>query len=137
MNVLSATNLLFDWFSKNDCFELNTDFNKLILLSEDQDRDKATVLASLEDLENKELISKTKFEHSTYWILKQPFNTFPQNVEIQPQTALAIGELINNFCEVIQDDTDTCDSSNITGKDINNLVLIAGHLSTPTEESVD
>ena len=137
MNVLSATNLLFDWFSKNDCFELNTDFNKLILLSENQDRDKATVLASLEDLENKELVSKTKFEHSTYWILKQPFNTFPQNVEIQPQTALAIGELINKFCEVIQDDTDTCDSSNITGKDINNLVLIAGHLSTSTEESVD
>ena len=139
MTVVAATNLLFEWFIKEDSFELEQDINKLILVSDHPNRDKAAVMASLEELSTKEIVAKSSVEGRCFWILKQPFSTYNQTVEIPPMTALAISDLINNFCEVIQDDTDVCDSTNIMSKDINNIVLITEHLSSMNkdQENID
>ena len=58
MTVYEATNKLFVWFQDNDSFEMSEDFNSVILISETEDRDKATLELSLESLQKAELIKQ-------------------------------------------------------------------------------
>ena len=124
MTVTDCTNSLFLWFQNNDSFEINEDFNKVILLSEDKGRDSAALELALERLETAELIKSKEIGEKKYWILNKSFNNFESTVSIDATLSSEIAEDINQFCEIIGDDTDKCDSSNITSKDIQNLLFM-------------
>ena len=124
MTVTDCTNSLFLWFQENDSFEMGEDFNKVILLSEDKDRDSAALEIALERLETAELIKSKGLNEKKYWILNKSFNNFESTVSIDATLSREIAEDINQFCEIIGDDTDQCDSSNITTKDIQNLLFM-------------
>tara|TARA_Y100001973_G_scaffold52862_1_gene78297 strand:+ start:611 stop:1033 length:423 start_codon:yes stop_codon:yes gene_type:complete len=124
MTVTDCTNSLFLWFQENDSFEMGEDFNKVILLSEDKDRDSAALEIALERLETAELIKSKSLNEKKYWILNKSFNNFESTVSIDATLSREIAEDINQFCEIIGDDTDQCDSSNITTKDIQNLLFM-------------
>ena len=124
MTVTDCTNSLFLWFQENDSFEIEEDFNKVILLSEDKDRDSAALEIALERLETAELIKSKSLNEKKYWILNKSFNNFESTVSIDATLSREIAEDINQFCEIIGDDTDQCDSSNITTKDIQNLLFM-------------
>ena len=124
MTKFESTNLLFRWFESNDSFCLSEDFNKVVLICENQDRDTAAVLLALDNLEKMEFISKQEVNEKVFWVLNKPFSQFPSTVEISPTLSKAIAENINQFCEIINDDTDLCDPTNITEKDIQNLVYM-------------
>ena len=53
MTVYEATNKLFVWFQDNDSFEMSEDFNSVILISETEDRDKATFRIIFRELAEK------------------------------------------------------------------------------------
>lgn len=124
MTVTDCTNSLFLWFQQNDSFEISEDFNKVILLSEDKGRDSAALELALERLETAELIKSKEMGEKKYWILNKSFNNFESTVSIDATLSSEIAEDINQFCEIIGDDTDKCDSSNITSKDIQNLLFM-------------
>ncbi len=124
MTVTDCTNSLFLWFQSNDSFEINEDFNKVILLSEDKGRDSAALELALERLETAELIKSKEIGEKKYWVLNKSFNNFESTVSIDATLSSEIAEDINQFCEIIGDDTDKCDSSNITSKDIQNLLFM-------------
>lgn len=124
MTVTDCTNSLFLWFQENDSFEIEEDFNKVILLSEDKGRDSAALEIALERLETAELIKSKSVGEKKYWILNKSFNNFESTVSIDATLSREIAEDINQFCEIIGDDTDQCDSSNITPKDIKNLLFM-------------
>ena len=124
MTVTDCTNSLFLWFQENDSFEIEEDFNKVILLSEDKGRDSAALEIALERLETAELIKSKSLNEKKYWILNKSFNNFESTVSIDATLSREIAEDINQFCEIIGDDTDQCDSSNITTKDIQNLLFM-------------
>ena len=46
MTVYEATNKLFIWFQDNDSFEMSEDFNKVVLISENSERDIARASVS-------------------------------------------------------------------------------------------
>ena len=124
MTVTDCTNSLFLWFQDNDSFEMGEDFNKVILLSEDKGRDSAALEIALERLETAELIKSKSLNEKKYWILNKSFNNFESTVSIDATLSREIAEDINQFCQIIGDDTDQCDSSNITTKDIQNLLFM-------------
>ena len=51
-------------------------------------------------------------------------DAYQQNVEVGPWSAKFIAAEINEFCEILQDNSDTCQTSNIQEKDIRNLVHV-------------
>ena len=127
MTKFESTNLLFRWFEANDSFCLSEDFNKVVLICENKDRDTAAVLLALDNLEKMEFVSKQEVNEKVFWVLNKPFSQFPSTVEISPALSKAIAENINQFCEIINDDTDLCDPTNITEKDVQNLVHISSY----------
>ena len=70
------------------------------------------------------MIKSKSLNEKKYWILNKSFNNFESTVSIDATLSREIAEDINQFCQIIGDDTDQCDSSNITTKDIQNLLFM-------------
>jgi hypothetical protein len=51
MTIFEASSDLFGWFRSHDSFIIEKDFQSLVLISEDEERDTASVLAGLNHLE--------------------------------------------------------------------------------------
>jgi len=130
MTSLDASNKLFDWFAESDTLSINRDFNLILPESTNQEEDKAILVCSLRDLEKIEFVQ----ESNEYWVLKKPFSSFSQNVELPAQLCLSISQLINGFCDVLQDDSDTCNPTDMKTKDIMNVVTICGYLMQESSE---
>ena len=110
---------------------MEDDFKQIILLSENEEKDKACVIAALKDLEKCEMIVKEK----EFWILKRPFSSYEQTVTIHPPLCHAIAEEINLFCDLIKADTDRCDPSGIRDRDIGNILMLYKGVKAQQEES--
>ena len=136
MTVLEASERLFEWFSENDYFVLSEDFARVNPISDSVEKDKAVFVLALADLVSNDLVSSGELENEICWILKKPFSSFEQSVALNPATALSIAHLINGFCEVVGDNLDYCDASNITEKDINNVIIISTHLLNDKTDSL-
>ncbi len=130
MTSLDASNKLFEWFAESDTLSINRDFNLILPESTNQEEDKAILVCSLRDLEKIEFVQ----ESNEYWVLKKPFSSFSQNVELPAQLCLSISQLINGFCDVLQDDSDTCNPTDMKTKDIMNVVTICGYLMQESSE---
>jgi len=124
MTVLDAGLKLYAWFQENESVVLDRDFQKIVLISTDEEEDYACFHAALGDLESQGMVVKETHKDTEYWILKQPFSSYEQNIKINPHLAKMIAEEINNFCDQIQDDSDRCDVSGITERDIGNIVFM-------------
>lgn len=111
------------------------DILALNLVSEDENQTKAAVLCALEEFETMGLIKKTTLDKTAYYILKKPLQAYEQNVVIPVSLATSIAAVVNAFCDQIQDDTDRCDPSKITMKDISSVTLIASHLMSKLSEA--
>ena len=125
MTVLEATNELYMWFAKNDSFCIDQDFIKIIPITEHPKRDRAAFLSALQEFEKWELVSSSKIEEDKYWVLKKPYSSAPQTIDISADTALGVADTLNKFCDLIKDDTNRCDSTKVDEGDIKNLIYIA------------
>ena len=130
MTVLDASNSLVEWFLKNDSFCIEEDFNKIVLISENKERETAAVHAGLDRLVQLKLISKHEVYEKEYWILAKPIEQYEQEVEINASLAKDIADVINQFCDQIDDQLDRCDSTNLSPKDIKNILLLCTHYKT-------
>lgn len=133
MNVLEASNKLFEWFSENDSVNIERDFSKILPEEEKNKENIACLTIALEDFEGGELIKQS----NDYWILRKPFSSFEQSVKVSPALSLSVAHLVNGFCEVAGSNSDYCDASDINEKDLNNVVLICTHLLDSKTESFD
>ena len=110
MNVIDASIRLYGWFQENDSFSLDKDFQPLMSIVEDPERDKAALLCALESLEKYEIISSCmisttenkKEKEEKYWTVNRPLESMSQNIEVDYSLALLISELINNFAQKIE-----------------------------------
>ena len=132
MNSLDASNKLFEWFADKDTLSIDRDFSRILPESTDNEEDRAVLLCALKDLQKIDFIQ----ESNEYWVLKKPFSSFTQTVELPAQLCLSISQLVNGFCDILGNDSDNCESSNLQTKDIMNVVTICGYLmqeNTPRE----
>lgn len=125
MTVYEASGSLYVWFSENDSFSIKDDFLSLIKISETPERDKASFRCALDDLASAGLIMSIDEE---IWVLKKPFGSYDQKVEIPADIAITMAEIINNFCDTIGNQEEKCNPSDIGLSDFKNLIYIASHL---------
>ena len=128
MTVLDASLKLYNWFADNDSVILDRDFQKIILISDNEKEDRACFAAALKDLEGQGMLAREEYDGVEYWILKQSFSSFEQNIKMGAHICKAIAEEINLFCDQIGDDTDRCDVTDLAEKDIINLLFMYQHL---------
>ena len=133
MTSLDASNKLFEWFAENDTFSLERDFDGVMPEFNDGGEGCAILTCALKDLETIDFIQNC----DDFWVLKKPFVSFSQNVELQPQVCLGISQIINGFCDVIGDETDSCDPSRVQPKDITNMLTICGYLMQQNSQESD
>jgi len=131
MTSLDASNKLFEWFADKDTLSIDRDFGTILPKSKDKEEDKAILLCALKDLQKIDFIQ----ESNEYWVLKKPFSSFSQTVELPAQLCLSISQLINGFCDVLQDDSDSCNATDMKAKDIMNVVTICGYLMQESNEN--
>jgi hypothetical protein len=134
MDILESTNKLLTWFTTNDVFTLHgmgkgDDQYQLIPISENPKLDRASVIGALNELEKINLVNFVRLGNTSYWILKKPLSTYDQTVLVDTFTASQIAETLNTFCKKTNNSIDLCNASQITSKDITNLLLIAKHFS--------
>jgi hypothetical protein len=127
MTVLDASNSLVEWFLKNDSFCIEEDFNKIVLISENEERETAAVRAGLDKLIQLKLITRYEVHEKEYWVLSKPIEQYEQEVEINAALAKDIADVINEFCDEIEDQLDRCDSTDLSPKDIKNILLLCRH----------
>jgi len=128
MTSLEASTLLFTWFKDNDSFEMGEDFIKIVTITDTPRRDKAAVKIALDRFVDNSVLSKTIIEDSEFWVLEKPFVAYEQTLTISPESALHVSNLVNKACENLNIESELCDPSNITERDLQNLLYLCGRL---------
>ena len=130
MTILEASGHLYQWFRENDSFSLEKDFMKIITITEEPNRDKATFECALKELEGMKMIQGefSPDDHLKYWILNKSFLTYEQSISISPDLSITISDIINKFCETMGNTMDVCDPTELQEKDIKNLIYICNIL---------
>ena len=124
MTVQEASNYLFEWFEKNDNFEISKDLKKVVTILDNQEADTIAFKIALENLQEANLLSSKEYAEKTYYILEKHMDGFQQSVDVGPLTARFLAAEINEFCTIIDDQTDSAEIANIQEKDVRNLVHI-------------
>jgi hypothetical protein len=68
------------------------------------------------------------------WVLVKNYEAFEQAVTVGGETSRGIATVLNTFCDVLGDQTDHCDATNIVEKDIRNLVGLTNYMSSQQAE---
>jgi hypothetical protein len=130
MDVLSSSVKIYEWFHENDSFCLEEDFIKIINISEEPERDKASILCALKNLEKYEIIqsSEVNFKKSKriVWTLAKPLASMHQTIEIDYSLALIVAEVINGCAKKFNLKESVCDPAQITPINIRDLSILAG-----------
>jgi len=129
MTVVDGTNRLFEWFSEHDSFELERDFLEIMSVVDYPDEDKSAFIGALASFEEGGFVKMVEYKEVKRWILVKKYEAYEQNITIGPETSRGLALILNTMCEVIDDQSDYCDSTNIVEKDIRNLVGITNYMS--------
>tara|TARA_R100000008_G_scaffold58206_1_gene36121 strand:- start:1129 stop:1548 length:420 start_codon:yes stop_codon:yes gene_type:complete len=124
MTVLDTCVELYKWFQNHDSLSVKKNFKDIFLISEDETTDKAKLIAGLKKLQEQKIITEVIVGGENIFILNQKLESLNQDITIDRNTALKIAQVINNFCDNIDDHVDVADPSNIRPKDILHITLI-------------
>ena len=136
MTVLETKLKLYDWFETNDSFEIERDAVKFLSIVEEPEACRAAVIAALKDFVKFEMCRVESWEDKEYYILEKPLDSYVQTLELNSQTAKYISEHINSFCQLLNDNRDVCDPSNVREKDVINLCNIISMLKSSPDDDV-
>ncbi len=135
MTVLEASGELFNWFDKNDKFDLEEDISKL--LKKPSKSDKAAIKCALDEFEQMEVIRSTEISGEKIWVLKKDFGNFDQEVKLSPKSCHSISQLINAYRDILGVEEEQCDPTSISSSDIDNLLLICYQLINEISKETD
>jgi hypothetical protein len=134
MTVMDAQNLLYEWYSTNDCFEMNRDIRKVVPIMENEEECLSAFKLGLRGLVERELIAPQEYGDKQYFVLLKSYESYSQTVELNSFTAKWMSGEINEFCELIEDKTDICAASSLSDKDVRNLIHIIQFYKQKTME---
>ena len=129
MTVQEAVSHLIEHFTSNDSFDIKKDLPSLAVVCSSKEEKKEIFSLALLELEQENILRKGEEK----WYLLKPFDAVTQQVPISPRTSIEISNIINSFCESLEDFKDYCDPLEISEKDIFNLTLIVKHLKNLLE----
>jgi hypothetical protein len=123
MTIHEAGGHLYQWFSDNDCYNPNKDYNNLVLISETQQEDQAAIECALESFEEAAIVKKKEIEGDVYWVLQKNFALLEQSIAVSAQTASIIHSHVQMYIDTAGlNDEYECDPLNISEKDVRILI---------------
>lgn len=125
MNITDARGLVLKFYEKNNSINVDDDYKKIMFLSGDEDRDKAAITLALEGLKAVNIISSIVIKDKLFWVLQRPLISLNQTIELSYTTADFISGVINEHCDITEDEGNRADVANLREKDIANLGLIS------------
>jgi len=129
MTIQEAVSHLIEHFNSNDSFDIKKDLTSLAVICPSKEEKKEVFELALKELEQKDVLRKGQDK----WYLLKPLDSFVQEVSISPRTCSEISNVINAFCESLDDFKDYCDPLEVSERDVFNLVLIVKHLKNLLE----
>lgn len=129
MTIQEAVSHLIDHFNSNDSFDIEKDLASLAVICSSKEEKKEIFELALKELEQKNILRKGRDR----WYLLKPLDSFVQEVSISPRTCSEISNVINTFCESLDDFKDYCDPLEVSERDVFNLTLIVKHLKNLLE----
>ena len=142
MTVFEAYSKLWEYFKEEDSFTMEDNFNKIVLVTDQPNRDRATVQSALDDWVKSEVITVQKdyawgeSKKRNIYILKKSLDSNEQSISVHPNLGGYMMREINEFCELIEDKTDWCDARELSSKDILNLIHILNFYKSKYEEGL-
>ena len=131
MNILTASNQLFEYFLKNDLLLLD-DFNKFFFLLEDVEINKEVVHLACKQMEEHGVIKGFNLDGKEYFSLVKPLHFYEQAISLSGNTCNRIASLLNEIY-----DEDVCNVMNIEEKHINEILNILIHKIENNEEPAE
>ena len=125
MNVIDAYQKLMEFFNEEQVFNLKEHRIKLVPITVTEEKDEAAILCALKEMEKAGLIRTTTVNENSYWVLFKSIQSYPQTVEISAMTCAAIASVLNEICEKLGNESEKCDPSSVSEKDIKNLIYVA------------
>jgi hypothetical protein len=129
MTIVDAYEKINEFLTTNHIIDLEKDYKTIVGASIDENEEKAALTCALEELEKTEVLKSTSLKNKKYWVLYRPLESFSQSLEINYLIAAGISSVINHVCEIVENEADKADATNITEKDIQNLIFIASKVS--------
>jgi len=143
MNVIEATVSLHLFFQDNDCFEMDEDYEKLLIITDASDiKERAAVQSGLEGLLEMGVVKKQEARNKNniskdYYILVKDLSNADQTVSLPGELCGRIAGCVNEFCDVIGDNADKCSPYSIDAQDIHNVLLILEFCRKRLNEATD
>ena len=125
MTINDAVEKLFGWFTDRDTFQMERDFKEVVVITDNIDEEKCTILCALKAMESNNIISSHTTNKTDYYILCRKLQAFSQDVAVDGETAWAMANVLNGVCESINDYVDQCNPMILKPLDIKNVVFIA------------
>ena len=125
MNVIDAYQQLNEFFNENEVFTLSEDRKKVCPISVTEDKDDAAILAALKEMEKAGIIRRSEVNGKEYWVLFKSLASYSQSIETSALVCAGIASVINNLCDNLENESEKADPTNITEKDLKNLIYIA------------
>ena len=129
MTGIDAYHLLFKFFLENDSLKYS-DINSLVIKSKNTKENSgeiAAVLCALEDLTLNNILFKNQDDlgnqKTTVWVLRKPLTLLQQTVILDGAIAFRIAEVINMFCETVEEEL-IANPFNISQNEIQGLLDI-------------
>ncbi len=129
MNVIDAYQELSEFYNKNEVFSLEEDRKAVCPITIAQEKDDAAILAALKEMEKAGLIRHSVVGGKDYWVLFKSLDSYPQSIETNAMVCAGIASLINQICEKLDNESEKADPTNITEKDLKNLIYIASKVN--------
>ena len=106
MTILDAFLKLNEFFNENQVLNLRRDFKKIVLVTDNENDDKAAVLCALSEMEKSGIVKSSIVDNESHWVLFKPLEAFSQDLEINYLLAAGIASVINKVCENLKNDSD-------------------------------
>jgi hypothetical protein len=123
MTTIESCSKLYEWFAKNDTFSLKN-LKDIAHVSDNPSADEASILSALSEFDKLGLVICQKVKDENYWVLKRPFSSMEQTVNISANTALSLANFINEICDYNKSTENYANPLEIRERDIQFLLYL-------------
>lgn len=126
MTLSEVRNQIYQFLSKNSLFSIKANISSITSLDELDEKSKVGAINSAMSLfEELKIVSKISDDK---WILVKNFSENRQEVNIAPETAVMIENLVNSYRKANSIESEEVNVLNITDTDIRNVCVIGNML---------
>jgi hypothetical protein len=125
VNVIESYQLLLEYFNTNTVFSIKKNRKDVVLVSDDESAENASLSCALKEMEKAGILRSCAIENDQYWVLFKSIESFNQTVELSGLVCAGIASVINDMCDKLERQSEKCDPSNVSEKDLKNLIYLA------------